>query len=35
MADSPPLVLVSNRGPVTFEEDGAMSRGAAAAWSRR
>jgi trehalose 6-phosphate synthase len=27
MADSPPLVLVSNRGPVTFEEGGEMSRG--------
>ncbi len=27
MSDSPPLVLVSNRGPVTYQEDGSVKRG--------
>ena len=27
MSEQPPLVLVSNRGPVTFQEDGSVKRG--------
>ena len=27
MSDSPPLVLVSNRGPVTYQDDGSVKRG--------